>query len=751
MIKTPTFKNTGSKKHLMCFLLPVVIFCLFIKPENTHAQPDTGTTHWWNDAVFYEVFVRSFKDSDGDGNGDIKGLIEKLDYLNDGNPATHDDLGITAIWLMPIQQSPSYHGYDVVDYRTIEEDYGTNEDFKLFIEEAHNRGIKVIIDYVMNHTSSAHPWFLEALQNPASEKRAWYRWENTKPSLLGPWGQAVWHTKSANHYYGVFWSEMPDLNYATPAVKDEMFDIAKFWLEEMKVDGFRLDAVKYIFEDGTVLEDTPETIDFWKEFRSYYKSIRSDALAVGEAWTNTAKIKPYVDNNGLDFCFEFDLADAILKAANTGNTNDLTEKMDEVIASYPYLQFGTFLTNHDINRVMDYLKSNSKAKVAADLLLTLPGIPYIYYGEEIGMQGSKPDENIRRPMQWTSGTQAGFTNGTPWRAVHTDYTNRNVQEQQQDETSLWHRYRRLIALRNNYKALRKGTYASVATTATAAFAFSRQYEEEKLLIVTNTSSPTLSDLEAVLNWSDLDPGNYALVGLQGEPSIAVTIEASGILESVSIAQLAGRTTAIYKLMKESELHATVRFEVDMNDMINAGLFDPLEETVDIVATFNDFGQTLTRLDDSDQDGIYSIEIPEIQVGEKIEYKYRINGVEEGREEYPGTSYLRHYFVLEGIHTVSDRYKNEILTSVSEWEKNIVQVYPVPASEELTVQLASDFGGSIHYTISDVLGRVRVATSPESISEEKTFAIPCGDIEPGVYILTLIYEGRKEVVRIVLQK
>jgi alpha-amylase len=187
------------------------------------------TTFWWNDAVFYEVFVRSFKDKNGDGKGDLQGLTSKLDYLNDGDPSTHNDLGVTAIWLMPIMESPSYHGYDVTDYRTVEQDYGSNADFSNFITEAHNRGIKVIIDYVMNHTSSAHPWFTDALNNPTtSTTRDWYTWQDPKPTNTGPWGQQVWHTKSGNNYYGIFWLEMLDLNYNTPAVKTEMFDIARF-------------------------------------------------------------------------------------------------------------------------------------------------------------------------------------------------------------------------------------------------------------------------------------------------------------------------------------------------------------------------------------------------------------------------------------------------------------------------------------------------------------------------------------------
>ncbi len=187
------------------------------------------STEWWNEAVFYEIFVRSFYDENGDGNGDFQGLIEKLDYLNDGNPATHNDLGIKGIWLMPMQESPSYHGYDVTNYKKVEPDYGSNEDFKAFMAAAHARGIKVIIDYVMNHSSSEHPWFKDA-KNNTNGKRDWYVWEDNNPGGSGPWGQQVWHQANGDYYYGIFWGGMPDLNYNNSDLKKEMFDISTYWL-----------------------------------------------------------------------------------------------------------------------------------------------------------------------------------------------------------------------------------------------------------------------------------------------------------------------------------------------------------------------------------------------------------------------------------------------------------------------------------------------------------------------------------------
>jgi alpha-amylase len=528
-------------------IVGVKIFLLLII-STAVSSAQTDSTFWWNDAVFYEVFVRSFKDSDGDGQGDLKGLMSKLDYLNDGNPSTHSDLGITAIWLMPIQQSPSYHGYDVTDYRTVEQDYGTNQDFKNFIAEAHNRGIKVIIDYVMNHTSSQHPWFNEST-NSLNGKRDWYLWQSTSPGGTGPWGQQIWYPKNSSNYYAIFWSEMPDLNYTTQAVKDEMFDVARFWLEDMDVDGFRLDAARYIIENGTNLQDIPETISFWEEFRTYYKSVNADAFAVGEAWAATNIAKTYVSDTTLDYCFEFDLATAILSAANTGNATGLSLKIDEVMASYPFLQFGSFLTNHDQNRAMTSLGNNAaKAKVASDLLLTLPGVPYIYYGEEIGMTGSGADENKRTPLQWNNNSHGGFSTGTPWRPVNADYTTKNIKTQQQDANSLWTNYRKLITMRNDYPALRRGGYKSITASASPVFSFVRQYAGENIFVISNTGSTIASNVQLTLTGGGITPGDYKLEELRGGKKLPVTIDGTGGFTNLTISQIPANSTLIYRLL-----------------------------------------------------------------------------------------------------------------------------------------------------------------------------------------------------------
>ncbi|MFN2167931.1 MAG: alpha-amylase family glycosyl hydrolase, partial [Anaerolineae bacterium] len=412
-------------------------------------EPITET--WWNDTVFYEVFVRSFYDSDGDGIGDLNGLIEKLDYLNDGDPATAADLGVTGIWLMPVAQSPSYHGYDTVDYTTIEQDYGTNADFQRLVEEAHRRGIRVIVDLVLNHTSTEHPWFVEAASDPASERRDWYVWSEKDDGSLGNYGGPVWHPWGDSYYFGFFWEGMPDLNYRNPAVTEEMERVARFWLEEMGADGFRLDAVRHLIEEGQQYDGTPATHQWLAGFDDFLDSVDPEALTVGEVWDETAKVAPYVRNDEVDLAFEFNLAQAIIQSLNAGKPAGTSEDLAQLLAAYPSGQLATFLTNHDQDRLMNQLSlDEEKVRVASTLLLTLPGVPFVYYGEEIGMRGSKPDEYIRTPMLWSADANAGFTTGQPWIRVNPGFQKANVASQSADPGSLLSHYRRLIHLRNEH-------------------------------------------------------------------------------------------------------------------------------------------------------------------------------------------------------------------------------------------------------------------------------------------------------------
>ncbi len=449
---------------------------------------------WWNDRVFYEVFVRSFADSDGDGTGDLRGLIERLDYLNDGDPATSDDLGVTGLWLMPVTESPSYHGYDVVDYLTIEQDYGTNQDFKDLIAAAHARGMAVIVDLVMNHTSVEHPWFEAALAGDP-DYADWYQWSATDPGTRTTWGAPAWHQAAdGRYYYSLFWEGMPDLNYANPEVTEEMFEIIRFWLEDMGADGFRLDAIKHLFERGGQTENLPETLAWLEDFHAYVRSVEPDALTVGEVWSPTSVVATYTGTR-VDIAFEFDLATAILQAAQTGRSARLLGVQARVLNSYPPGQYAAFLTNHDQDRVMNQLGGDEgAARVAATLLLTNPGVPFVYYGEEIGMAGAKPDERIRTPLAWNGDrVRAGFTTGDPWQRLADGYRVHNIALESADPASLLSHYRTLIHLRAEHPALRSAGMQLLRPGNPGVYASLRCAEDEAALVVVNLARAAVSD------------------------------------------------------------------------------------------------------------------------------------------------------------------------------------------------------------------------------------------------------------------
>src|ERR1700687_5098858 len=316
--------------------LLVLLACSSSRPAPVRSSADPSPRSWANGAVFYEVFVRSFQDSDGDGNGDLKGLISRLDYLNDGNPATSTDLGVDALWLMPVFASPSYHGYDTVNYEKINRDYGTDADFDQLLAEAHKRGIKIVVDLVLNHTGGDHPWFVESAKSPTSAKRDWYVWSPTDLHWTQPWNHEgpTWHERRGAFYYGIFWSGMPDLNYRTPAVREEVKRIAALWLRR-GVDGFRLDAARYLFEDGPGAgqHDLPETHAFWKEFASHVRSVKPEATLIGENWTETPLIAPYYGStqvvpggDELPLNFDFPLASRIVEGVQAGEAGGIGAK-----------------------------------------------------------------------------------------------------------------------------------------------------------------------------------------------------------------------------------------------------------------------------------------------------------------------------------------------------------------------------------------------------------------------------------------
>lgn len=467
-----------------------VFVALSLLTPLAHSAPDPD---WWKDAVFYEIFVRSFADStEGplahDGVGDLQGLITKLDYLNDKDPNTYKDLGINAIWLMPIAQSPSYHGYDVTDYARIDDEYGTNDDFRQLVDACHARGIRVIVDLVLNHSSHEHPWFIEASSDPESPKRDWYTWSDDDPGYRGPWGQQVWHRASrddnAPFYYGCFSRQMPDLNVQNEDLTRELKDIARFWIEDMNVDGFRLDAIKHMIENGEQQENTQDTIDWLEDFHTYCESLKPDFFAVGEVWSSTDQVKRYIPK-AVDTAFEFDLSGAIIHGLNEGKAKPIIDRMKLITSAYE-TPVATFLTNHDQARLMTQLREDEPAAtVAASILLTLPGVPFLYYGEEIGQTGAKPDPNIRTPMQWDAQGE-GFSSAKPWRDPQPDSDTRNVESMRYGNTLLKH-YIRMIKLRHDYPALSHGRTTILTPDHPAILAFERETENQRLLIVINTS------------------------------------------------------------------------------------------------------------------------------------------------------------------------------------------------------------------------------------------------------------------------
>jgi alpha-amylase len=451
---------------------------------------DAGTLRWWHNANVYEIWPRSFKDSDGDGHGDFKGMTSKLDYIR--------DLGADAIWLTPVFEAPSYHGYDFQDFYAIEKDYGTMADFEAFVAQSHKRDIKVILDLVINHISDQHDWFLKsARKEPGYED--YFIWREKRPEGWGqawsnkPNPEAVWHWNATRkaYYYGAFGGSQPDVNLRNPKVVEEMNNLAGFWLKK-GVDGFRLDAVRYAIEDGPIpgQADTQSTIDYWTQFTRYVKAINPDAMLVAEAWAPLQTIGRYRNGGqGMDSAFDFDFGEMVIgilnpqstRSADFGTVGDsardqyrenLWNNLQGRAAAAPMNYFSPFLTNHDRERVMYFLGNDiAKAKIAASALLTSPGTAYLYYGEELGM--SQPDagedHRYRRAiMPWNDDANAGFnTSGKNWidipqgkafsyieTAWWADYwktlrgKGHSVAAQEADPNSLLNHYKRLLKVRN---------------------------------------------------------------------------------------------------------------------------------------------------------------------------------------------------------------------------------------------------------------------------------------------------------------
>lgn len=481
------------RKKLMSGLL---IVCIMLSGCNT--QKPVSVSMEDNYRTYYEVFVSSFYDGNGDGIGDLKGLTEKLDYINDGDIMTTTDLGCNGIWLMPIMPSPSYHKYDVTNYCEIAPEYGTMQDFEIFMAECDRRGIKVILDLVLNHSSSEHPWFQEACAylNQLGDKEPlpeecpyvdYYHFSKEKKAGYSPVpGSDIWYYE-AQFYYG-----MPDFNLYNEALRGEIERIVEFWLSK-GVGGFRLDAVKEYVSGG---DDANVELLSW--IVDMVKTKKEDAYLVAEVWTDTATYSKYY-GSGIDSVFDFAFADStgiianVVKGSKPASVYGAAlESIQDTFRSYNenYID-APFYTNHDLSRSAGYYSGEngkSQTKLAGALNLLMTGSAFLYYGEELGMKGSGKDENKRAPMLFFEDKNAiGMCQGPPgMTSIKMKYG--SLEEQEKEPDSIYQYYKAAIRLRNLYPTLVKGRVTNLSQYADDTLAvFSKTYEEETLYFICNIS------------------------------------------------------------------------------------------------------------------------------------------------------------------------------------------------------------------------------------------------------------------------
>jgi len=506
---------------------------------------------WYKDAIFYELQVKSFYDSNGDGMGDFRGLIERLDYLQ--------ELGIDCIWITPFYPSPlKDDGYDIADYYNVHPDYGTTQDFKAFVKEAHRRNMKVMTDLVLNHTSDQHPWFQESRSDPKSPRRNYYVWSDTDQRYQDAriiftdtersnW---TWDPVAQQYFWHRFFSHQPDLNFDNPRVRRSMFKVLRHWLE-MGVDGFRADAVPYLFErEATNCENLPETHVYLKEVRRELDRSFPGRILLAEANQWPADVRPYFgDGDEFHMAFNFPVMPRIYMALRR---EDRTPIVD-IIAQLPEIpdpcQWCLFLRNHDeltlemvtdeerdymyieyakdprmkinvgIRRRLAPLVDNGRRRMELlnGLLFTLPGSPIIYYGDEIGMGDNiyLGDRNgVRTPMQWSGDRNAGFSRADAARLyspVIADpvygYQAINVEAQLRDPSSLLNWMKRLIRLRKNYPVFGRGATEFIHPTNNKVLVYIRKDERQTVLVVNNLSrfvQPAELDLRQYAGWTPVE-------------------------------------------------------------------------------------------------------------------------------------------------------------------------------------------------------------------------------------------------------
>ena len=435
-------------------------------------------TEWFKGAVFMEIYVRGYQDSNGDGIGDFKGLTSRLDYLK--------SLGIQGLWLMPVNQSQDHdHGYAVTDYRKLEADYGSEADFRELLREAHARGIGIIMDYVVNHSAYQNPLFLDS-KNHLNNKRDWYIWLDHDPGWVN-WDQsATWHKVKPRkeYYYGVFWEQMPDFNLKNPQVLAYHHDNLRYWMN-LGVDGFRFDAVGQLVENGkNAYESQPENTVILLDMQTLIKEEYHNRFMVCEEPTQPAAAAA-PDSCGS--AFAFGINEGIRESVTNGAVN---AKLQQMLTTYPLARMGIVLGSHDIyvgERLIEaFAGDETRYRLAAATQLTLPGQPFLYYGEEIGMgrsEGNSGDWGLRAPMSWQSG--GGFSTTTPFRAPASNQATHNATQQQATPDSLFAFYQHWIGLRKQHPALRYGELQLLPSDKVLAYI--RHTPQERLLVLLNYS------------------------------------------------------------------------------------------------------------------------------------------------------------------------------------------------------------------------------------------------------------------------
>jgi alpha-amylase len=592
--------------------------------NDTTSTPAPVAKADWHQSVAYEIFVRSFYDSDGDGTGDLAGVTQKLDYLQ--------DLGVDALWLMPIQPSPTYHGYAVSDYTSINPDYGTLEDFKTLIAEAHKRHIKVIPDLVINHTAEQHPWFQGMLAGDAAYQN-FYRCGDT--ALDGNWGEVA-PGKYCYYSFGPQ-SGLPDLNYQEPEVRNEVKKIADFWLAT-GVDGFRLDVAQDI-GDG----DDAYTIAWWQEFDTHVKLMKPDAFVVGEvnydSLDGNTKIAPFLA--GMTSAFNFPLYNELVTAA-AGLPKDLLALVNPTRELYatvnPDYVDSTIIGNHDRNRIASELNFiDSKIRRAVTLQMTLPGTPFIYYGDELGMRGGhdlQADPHKREPFDWyAAGDGSGMTRMT--QAVYgadaknlLPYDGISLEEEQGQAGSLFEYYKQLIQIRKSNAILFTGQYQRVGTPAGSyGYQVTAPDADYNLLVVHNR----LADQELALNITGETTELLSQKGYQSGDKLTIPAYSSVILKTKGQAAAVELGSIPDDAMDTSDVTLDIQVHVPADTPSDAKLYMPNSDDGWDPATITvDAATTLERVDAT----TFHIRVTRPR-GTRLEYKFFRGGWDSSETDAEG--------------------------------------------------------------------------------------------------------------------